>query len=134
METVLKTMDKKETISEFDIDTYYNLNEQIKDLTKTMESYKSKIKNAMVSNELDTLAIGKYNVQISNRSTKKLDENMLVKVLTSRGIQNETTETKVVPVKEKVLEAISSGKLLQQEYDLCNSVSYSQVMSVKLKK
>jgi hypothetical protein len=121
-----------EQITYEDLQMYYELNEQVKDLTKTMDKYKEKIKNAMVTNDLDTLTAGEYVATITNRTTKKVDDDMLSQVLVANGL-NDATEVKVLPVKEKVLMAIKEGRFQQAQYDLCTSQSISQVIQVKRK-
>lgn len=129
--TVLKTMGDN-AITYDDLKIYYELNEQIKDLTKTMEKYKDKIKAVMILNDLDTVTAGEYVTTLTNRVTKKIDDDMLSHLLLSNGL-NDTTEVKIVPIKDKVLLAIKEGRFTQVQYDLCAKSSISQAIQVKKK-
>ena len=115
-----------------DVKLFYELNEQIRDLTKTMDKYKEKIKSLMVDNDLDTLTAGEYVATITNRVSKKVDNLLLSHSLVANGL-SDTTEVQIIPVKEKVLLAIKEGRFQQSQYDLCTSVSVSQVIQVKKK-
>jgi len=128
---LLKTVNG-EPISYDDIKAYFELNEQVKDLSKSLDKIKDKIKTGMITNDLDSLTAGEYVVSITNRTTTKVDDEMLSTVLVAHGLKD-ATEIKIVPVKEKVLLAIKEGKLQQAQYDLCTKNSYSQVMQVKKK-
>lgn len=128
---ILKSLNG-DTISYEDVKVFYELNEQIRDLTKTMDKYKEKIKNLMVANDLDTLTAGEYVATITNRVSKKVDNILLSHSLVANGL-SDTTEVQVIPIKEKVLLAIKDGRFQQSQYDLCTSVSVSQVIQVKKK-
>lgn len=109
------------------------LNEQLKDVKKQVEGLKAKIKGVMETQNIDSLEAGDYVALLTDRVSKKLDEDLLSQVLVSKGIHQQTTTVKLVPDKNKVLKAIADGLLSQGEYDLCNKDSHSAVFNVKKK-
>lgn len=129
---ILKGLDGKELTVE-DVATYYMLNEQLKDVKKQVEGLKAKIKGVMETQNIDSLEAGDYVALLTDRVSKKLDEDLLSQVLVSKGIHQQTTTVKLVPDKNKVLKAIADGLLSQGEYDLCNKDSHSAVFNVKKK-
>ena len=130
--TLMKGLDGKELTVE-DIATYYTLNEQLKDIKKQVEGLKTKIKTIMETQDIDSLEAGDYVALLTDRVSKKLDEDLLAQVLVSKGIHQQTTTVKLIPDKNKVLQAIADGLMDQSEYDLCNKDSHSAVFNVKRK-
>lgn len=117
-------------ITQSDLELYYSLNEESKNVKKKLDAIKSKIKKVMIDNSIDTLEDGEYSVVITDSKRKDVDEDMLVDVLNKRGLFNAIQVTRV-PIESQVMMCISKGLLPSDEYEACVSIITTKNMTIK---
>ena len=113
-----------------DIELYYQLNEQEKELKKKLDMIKLKIKTAMLNNNIDVIDTGTHTVSITNSFRKHIDEDKLVNILYSKGLY-EALEIVRKPIYSEVEWYLQYGLLDKLEYDSCITVTTIHNLNVK---
>lgn len=108
-EQSLSTLDINNNI----VSEFYEKNERLKKLKKEVDSLKSQIKNEMVNKSVKKAELGKL-VTISYQDRSKLDEEKVVALLKSKGLE-EGIMIEEKPHPEKLKEYMKTGQITLQE-------------------
>lgn len=112
------------------IDQAFQLDQQIKSLTKDLDPVKKDIKNEMKESGLTKVESANAVASLSTQERTSMNEDKLVLKLQALGL-DEALTTKIIPNNEVIEQLIFEGKLDAAELQSCVEVKYVDVLTLK---